>query len=349
MKRILQNGHRMGRIIMLTLGIVFNGSQLPAQDAVVQDVLPAVVRITGYLRPAPSAEFGKFAERSGFIFDEKGLIFTVYDPFVAPETRRLCEKFEVTLADGRVQTAEMVSVDVVLNLAILRILEPGRYPAVDISRAAEARAGDEVFALAGKGAAEAPVRFAGQIRAESKSGIYEDGFADMLINSVMTLPEYAYGGPLVNRFGEVLGMNLKYTHTDPRPAGAEEEHAVPVSAITPVYEVLLTYPTFEQNWLGFNVRRLSVDERRLIQRVSQRQGGVSVDYVWRGSPAAAADLRPGDLLTALNGQPILTTTHLKWQLYKLADNSTADVTIVRSGQTLSKPVRVEKRPRWAAP
>ncbi len=349
MKRILQNRHRIGRIVLLSLAIIFSGGQLAAQDAVVREVLPAVVRITGYLRAAPSAKFGKFAERSGFIFDEKGLIFTVYDPFVAPETRRLCEKFEVTLADGQVQSAEMLSVDVVLNLAILRILEPGRYPAVDISREGEARAADEVFALAGKAADGAPVRFSGRIRAESKSGIYEDGFADMLINSVMTLPDYAYGGPLVNRFGEVVGMNLKYTHTGGPASGAEEEHAVPLSAITPVYEVLLTYPTFEQNWLGFNVRRLSVDERQLIKRVSQRQGGVSVDYVWPGSPAAAADIRPGDLLTALNGQPIVTTTHLKWQLYKLAENSTANVTIVRSGQTLSKPVRVEKRPRWAAP
>jgi S1-C subfamily serine protease len=340
---------------LLALGGIIAGSSINAQETaiepVVRQMIPAVARVTGYKRAAGTEnEYHKYGESSGFFVDKKGIMLTVYSGYVELETRMLCEKFEVELFDNRVVHAGILAIDPPLNLVILKMAEEDEYPALDISASPEYNPGEKVWAIAGKKSDHEFPGFSGLVKAEDKTSIYEDGFGDLLIDTYMELPEYAYGGPLVNNNGEVLGLNTPYTHRDEK--GEEttgEEHAVPISDIKTIYEVLLANPTFEQKWLGFSVRFLNMEEMALARQVLQRRGGIGIDFVWKEGPAGKTGIRSGDILVMINGSPILTTTHFKGTLFEIENQIEVELKIIRNGVLLSERVRVEKRPRWAAP
>lgn len=341
--------------LLLASGGLFAGSpgdarQTPGEPAIRQ-IMPAVVAITGYMRTAGTeSEYRKYGESSGFFVEKGGFLLTVYSPYVELENRKLCEKFEVELSGGEIANARMFSIDPALDLAILKMAETAEYPALDISFFPETTPGEQVWALAGKRGAEALPVFSGRVKADEKTSMYGDGLGDLLINTYMELPAHARGGPLVNRQGKVLGMNIPYTHQGAnREEAAGEAHTVPLREIATIYRVLMANPTFEQNWPGFSIRLINLPEMALIRQVLQQRGGVVVDFVWGEGPAAQTGLRNGDILVGLNGSPILTPTHFKGTLFEIARDTSVELTIIRDGALLTVPGRVEKRPLWAAP
>ncbi|MCG8606178.1 S1C family serine protease [bacterium] len=318
-------------------------------EPVVRQIIPAVVRVTGHMRAVGTNNpYRKHGESSGFLFDKKGLLFTVYSTYVEPKTKTMCEKFDIELYDGRILSARAFAVDPVLNFAILEITEEGSYAKLDIHGKPTMNPGEEVWAVAGKNSGNEPLSFSGRIKAKNKTSVYGDGFGDLLIDTYMELPEYAYGGPLMNKSGEVLGINMSVTD---QSAGSEtksiEEHAIPVSAILPILKVLLANPTFEQRWMGFSTRNLNIKERALTRQLLKRRGGVSIDFVWKDSPAARAGIHPGDILVGIDGGRVMTTTHFKGLLFQMV-NDTPELKIVRDGKVLHKQIHVVKRPPWAA-
>ena len=97
--------------VLFALACILSASSVSASEpninSLVQQVIPAVVRVTGYIRSAGAEnDYRKHGESSGFFFDRRGLLFTVYSPYVELRTRTLCEKFDVELYEGRVQNAE---------------------------------------------------------------------------------------------------------------------------------------------------------------------------------------------------------------------------------------------------
>jgi serine protease Do len=318
-------------------------------EPVVRQIIPAVVRVTGHMRVVGAEnQYRKHGESSGFLFDRKGFLFTVYSTYVEPKTKILCEKFDIELYDGRILSARAFAVDPVLDFAILKMAEEDNYPKLDIYGETSMNPGEEVWAVAGKTSETEPVSFSGRIKAKNKTSVYGDGFGDLLIDTYMKLPEYAYGGPLTNGSGEVLGINMHVTDQNATEEGASsEEHAIPVSAILPIFKVLLANPTFDQKWLGFHTRNLNIKERALIRQLLKRRGGVSIDFVWKDSPAARTGIHPGDILVGINGSRVMTTTHFKGLLFQMV-NDTSELKIVRNGRVLHKQIQVVKRPPWAA-
>lgn len=343
--------HPLG--VLFALAGLLSASSLSATEpcisSLVQQVIPAVVRITGYIRSAGAEnDYRKHGESSGFFFDRRGLLFTVYSIFVELKTRTLCEKFEVELYDGRILNATIFAIDPVLNIAILKMTEENDFPILDVSLQPEINSGEEVCAVAGRKSNEEPAGFTGRVKAKNKTSAYGNGFDDLLINTYMELPGYAYGGPLVNNKAEVLGINMIVVDRDSsEEKGSPEEHAVPISTISTIYKVLLANPTFEQKWLGFSIHYLSVTERALLRNILQQRGGVSIDFVWEQGPAAQAGIRSGDILVGIDGNKIISTTHFKGLFFR-NENEEPELKVFRNGQVLYKQVRVEKRPPWAA-
>lgn len=342
-------------IVLLATGNILAGPTGDAREPVVEpairQIMPSVVAITGYMRTAGTEnEYRKYGESSGFFVDKEGFLLTVYSPHLELESRMLCEKFEIELFDGRLANARIFSIDPALDLAILQMTEGGGYPALDISSFPETAAGEQVWAVAGKRADDALPVFSGRVKADEKTSMYGDGLGDLLINTYMELPSHAWGGPLVNHEGEVVGMNIPYTHQGAgSEAAAGEAHTVPAREIATIYRVLAANPTFEQNWPGFSVRVLNLPEMALVRQVLQQRGGVIIDFIWSEGPAAQTGIRNGDILVKLNGSPILTPTHFKGTLFEIASNTSVELAIIRDGALLTVPGRVEKRPLWAAP
>ncbi len=348
--------HKLKKVVtlMVLAGplVVGLAEALPqSNDRFMQQLGPALVRVAGYMGNGDSGnESPMYGQSSGFFFDRNGLLLTTYSPYVALETKTLCEKFEIELYDGTTRTAGVLAIDPVLDIAILETTPASDNPALDITAPTEVDIAEEVWAVAGRSSGDEPLVFSGRVKAKDETSLYGSGIGDLLINTYMELPEYAYGGPLVNARGEVLGLNIRYPHLDNNGAEVSGEgHAVPVSSIATIYRVLLANPTFEQKWLGFGTRRLSVQEGALTKRLLQRRGGVVIDFVWQEGPAAQSDIRRGDILVEMNGDRVLTTTHFKRMLFDTANETTIDLKLIRDGSILSTRSLVQTRPRWAAP
>jgi serine protease DegS len=330
-------------LFVLVMTMPGNGADTAARELGVfaGRLSPAVVHIKGYMRGADEkAGLTLHNQGSGFLFDERGYLFSVYSVFTDPQDRILCEKFEVMLSDGRVIPARAFVVDPLINLAILKLTETGEYPVIDISPRPIVRAGDRVVALAGATSDEETV-FSGLVKAENRTSLYGAGLADLLIDTHMTLPAYAYGGPLVNEKGEVVGVNMPGMHRDPRQDAVEnEEHALPLVVVRTVYQVSMAYPTFEQPWLGLAARR---------QTASGAGRGLVVEFVWTGGPADRAGLQVGDILLSANGEALEAVYELDRLLLGAKPDAQAEFEVSREGRSFTRKIKVEKRPSWAAP
>src|SRR5699024_8872471 len=108
------------------------------------------------------------------------------------------------------------------------------------------------------------------------------------------------GGALVDLKGRLIGLNsMIYA---PSGANAGIGFAIPSDLAQKVMQQLLTYGKVRRGNLGVHVQKLSADMARALG--VDAGAGVVVTDVDEGSPAAAAGIRPGDLVTAINGTPV---------------------------------------------
>jgi serine protease Do len=116
------------------------------------------------------------------------------------------------------------------------------------------------------------------------------------------------GGPLVNIEGEVIGMNtlIRGLHTG-------IGFAIPSSLAREISDKLITKGKFTRAWLGVEIHTLRDEEefRSLIKGPSE---GVVIHSILPDGPAAKSDLRPTDIITAVDGKPVSTAQQLRNEL-----------------------------------
>jgi len=328
-----------------------SAAQETSFDKIAKKMEPAVAKITGYMRNAGSnREFSEFNRSSGIIFDDRGFLFTVYTSYVHRMSRILCEKFKVELSNGRIIKAEIFSVDPLINLAILKINSGDNFPMVDISQQGLFRIGEPVAALFGKGFDKNNFYIKGVIKARNKTSMYGAGLSDLLIDIDMLLPDYAFGGPLINEKGELIGMNMHDLHRFAAPDQKQEGHALPISLVHTNFKMLMAFPTFEQPWLGMSARALSLEEAAAFYRKFGHVNGLFIDFVWQDGPAGRAQIKAGDILLSANGKKLRAGYELDRLLVEAGVRAEIDCKVFRYGSEIaSKNLISEKRPPWAAP
>lgn len=312
---------------------------------ILRRIAPSIVHITGYMGQQGQEPY---AEASGIFIEDGGFLVSVSNVFTNPKTRRLCERYLVRLFDGRQLHAKMFSVDAILNLIVLKVVEPGVYPAIETDFTARVRPGDRVLALAGGTTQPSFPYTAGYVKARHKKSIYGAGLTDMFINSHIQLPAHAYGGPLLNEEGEVIGINTPNLHRqDPEAATPEEEHALPLRVVKGFIKISKVFPTSEQNWIGLAFRPLNHEEKTQTSKILGNSHGLLVEYVWDEGPAGQLDIQPGDILFSLNGKGLWNLHQLNRLLWHMETGISLDLAFLREGKGVFRKVRLEKRPAWA--
>src|SRR5690606_35435111 len=129
------------------------------------------------------------------------------------------------------------------------------------------------------------------------------------------------GGPLINAAGEVIGINtVKFS------GGIENMgFAIPANTVQLILEDLLEHGRVQRSYLG--VLGATPRQAAVLYNINISEGLLIVD-VGDGSPAAAAGLRPGDVLLRINGQRINSMAELRGFL--IAHRPETDVTITYS-------------------
>lgn len=306
-----------------------------AFERVSAKIAPSVVRIESLNRVGTSLVPG--GQGSGVVIDEdEGFIVTNAHVVRNSDVRR------IVFVDGRRENAQLVGVDVDTDLALLRV-DATDLVAAPLRTDEDARVGEWVIAVGnpfGLGHAVTAGIVSGRGRQQGQSiATYEDFIqTDAAINPGNS------GGPLVDLKGRVMGINTAIVDT--RLGGQGIGFAIPANMVADVAEELAANGRVTRGYLGVNLDRLS---SAYVDRVSyDGSSRVRVGSVVDNSPADVAGLRQGDILHAIDGNPVTSLEVLMKRIARLRPGTEVDVEVVRDGSKRRLPVRLTQRPEFAA-
>ncbi len=222
-------------------------------------------------------------EGSGFVVDPSGLVVTNFH--VAGRAERIA----VAFADGLVLPARVVGLDERTDLALLRVDPPHPLPTVRFAEGAPPRVGDWVLA-AGNPFGLGPSVSVGIVSARGRvlgAGPYDDFLqTDASINPGNS------GGPLFDGDGRVVGVNTAIL--SPSGGSAGIGFAVPAEIAAHVVAALRADGRVNRGWLGVEADTAA----------EAAPGGARIAAISAAGPGDRAGLRPGDVVTAIDGQPV---------------------------------------------
>jgi serine peptidase DegS len=269
---------------------------------------------------------------SGVIVDPAGTIVTNQHVIAGADS------IKVQLADGRVADARIVGQDPDTDLAILH-LSLGKLPTMPLGRSDALRVGDIVLAIGNpyglsqtvtQGIVSATGR--GQLGLATFENFIQTDAAINLGNS---------GGALIDAHGALVGINtavLNRAYGGPEGIG----FAIPVNLVRGVMQQILANGHVVRGWLGIVPQDLTNEaaERAGISA----GGGVTVVYIVDKSPASAAGIRQGDLITALDGEPVHSTQELVSRVAALSPGALIELSGRHGAQAFKMNIRVIERP-----
>jgi Do/DeqQ family serine protease len=261
---------------------------------------------------------------SGVIFDAKsGYIVT--NAHVVENANEIT----VTLQDGRDLKAEIVGSDTPSDVAVLKV-KPEGLSQIVLGDSAKAEVGDFVVAIGNPFGLQHTVT-SGIVSGLSRSGINPDGYEDFIQTDASINPGNS-GGALVNLRGELIGINTAILSRSGGNIGIG--FAIPVNMAHSVMEQLIKYGSVKRGQLGVSMYTVTPDIAHSLGLANAV--GALVSQVVEGSPADKAGIRTGDVITAVNGQPVKSNSELRNTIGLLRVGDKVDIGVVRDG----RPVRV---------
>ena len=256
---------------------------------------PAVVRITGQsINPYRQENRVRHRLGSGFLFDSGGLILTNSHVVFG------LQSLAVTLDDGTNLPARLVGADPIFDLAVIQIPRPdkGTLPTLKLGDSDRLRPGDEVIAIGN------PLGLDQTITRGIVSGLNRTlpetplSLMEPLIQTDAAINPGNSGGPLLDRCGEVIGVNTATIN------GAQNiGFAIPISVGKAAIPSLLKDGHIVRPWIGFHGQLVGAGLRNLLQ--IPVVDGLLVEAVEPGSPAERAGLRGGEIELTLGGSSVL--------------------------------------------
>ncbi len=268
---------------------------------------------------------------SGVIVNAKGIIVTNQHVIAGADSIR------VQLADGRIAEATIVGQDPDTDIAILG-LSLGNVPIMPLGRSDTLRVGDIVLAIGNpyglsqtvtQGIVSATGR--GQLGLATFENFIQTDAAINLGNS---------GGALIDAHGDLVGINtavLNRTYGGPEGIG----FAIPVNLVRGVMEQILAHGHVVRGWLGFMPQDLSQEQ---AAQLGIGGGGVTVVNILVKSPAFEAGVRPGDLVTGLDGDAVRSSQDLVSRVAALKPGAQVELAGRHGQQSYKIKLKVIERP-----
>ncbi|MBU5311366.1 trypsin-like peptidase domain-containing protein [Tissierella carlieri] len=144
------------------------------------------------------------------------------------------------------------------------------------------------------------------------------------------------GGPLLNSYGEVIGLNTAKIQT-----GEGLGFAIPINLVKSIAEEVIKEGSFSNVYIGFEGTEVNKYERYFGIDLRVDSGVVIVE-VLPNSPAADANLKTLDIITKVDDEKIETMTQLRKVLYKYRIGDKANLTIIRDGQEMKTEITFTK-------
>jgi serine protease Do len=242
------------------------------------------------------------------------------------------DEIEVQLSDGRTKKARLVGADADVDLAVLKIDEPGLKP-LKLADSDSVQAGDFVLAIGNPFGFEETVTD-GIISSKGRPN-RSDMFGDLLQTNAAINPGNS-GGPLINLRGEVIGINTAIISGSGGSQGIG--FAIPSNTVRTALESLLKKGRIVRGYLGIMSRAAQPGER------TAQTEGVMVDDVVPNSPAAQAQLQKGDIIRKFNGHEVNSFSALRTLVAQAELNKQVELEIVRNGNPMKVTTEIKEQP-----
>lgn len=291
-----------------------HGQELTAQE-VYAKVNPATVLVVA--QAGESASIG-----TGVIMTEDGYVITNAHVISGGES---CW---VMLAGGWDYDAELVGFDADQDIAVLKLVDAEGLPTVEFGDSELAEVGDQVYAIGNPLGVELRGTMTEGIISAINRNVELEGRTLNVLQTTAALNNGNSGGPLINRYGQVIGINtLKMSGT-----GAPDEatveglgFALPISsAYFVINDIIASGEYHGTPALGIMVSAMETDNGdSLVMAIS----------VSEGSSAEEAGVLPGDIILAVDGRSVQTTAELMAIRRGHAVGDTMTLTLLRDGNS----------------
>ncbi|MDQ7073906.1 MAG: DegQ family serine endoprotease [Gammaproteobacteria bacterium] len=267
---------------------------------------------------------------SGFIISSDGYILTNNHVVEG------ADEIVVRLHDRRELLAKVIGVDGRSDIALLKVSAES-LPVVNIGTSSNLQVGAWVLAIGSPFGFEHSVT-QGIVSAKGRS-LPNENYVPFIQTDVAINPGNS-GGPLFNLEGKVVGINSQiYSRTG---GFMGLSFAIPIEVAMDVVEQLKSKGKVTRGWLGVIIQEVT---RELAESFAMEAAhGALVARVLDNSPAAAAEIRVGDIITRFNGQRVSTSTDLPPLVGRIHVDEVAQVEVIRNGKKVQLKVKIGELP-----
>ncbi|MBX3353068.1 MAG: trypsin-like peptidase domain-containing protein [Phycisphaeraceae bacterium] len=299
---------------------------------------PSVVHIDGF---SANSRRGPMSSGAGWVFDDKGHIVT------NAHVVRGSDVITVQFADGHTVEAKFIGADNPTDVGVIRVSESAGLVPMRRATGERVRQGDRVYAFGSPfgfrfSMSEGIISATGR-NARGVTG--SNGYTNFLQTDAAVNPGNS-GGPLVDVYGRVVGMNTAIVSADNPSARTDRQgqsagigFAIPLETIESVAGQIIERGVVVKGFLG-----VALGETGRLAPSDLPEGfrgsGVIVSGVTEDLAAARAGLRQGDIILTVNGERVTDIAVLRARIASRAAGETVTMRVVRAGDD-GKPIQIE--------
>ena len=252
------------------------------------------------------------------------------------------DEIEVILNDTRKAKAKVIGTDPDTDLAILKI-ELDKLPVIVLGNSDTLQVGDQVLAIGNPFGVGQTVT-GGIVSALGRNQLGINTFENFIQTDAAINPGNS-GGALVDMNGNLMGINTAIYSRSGGSMGIG--FAIPVSTARQVLEGIVKDGQVTRGWIGVEPQELNPEliEAFKLKPEAAKGGGVIITGVLQNGPAAQAGIKPGDVITAVDGKPVGSVSQLLTAVAALKPGTPAPMTVLRGEGSLELSVTPGKRQR----
>ncbi|HOH52884.1 MAG TPA: Do family serine endopeptidase [Fervidobacterium sp.] len=329
-------------VSVLSLAQVNAGYKSPVVN-VVKVAAPAVVKIDVVVQTEISIDpfisefyrqfFGDIPQQyeesdavgSGFIISKEGYIVTNYHVVQG------AKKITVTLLNGDSYDAQYVGGDEELDLAVVKIKPNKDIPVIELGDSDKLEIGEWAIAIGNPLGFQHTVTV-GVISATGRKIPKPDGsgYYTNLIQTDAAINPGNSGGPLLNIYGQVIGINTAIINPS---AAANIGFAIPINTAKRFINQIIATGKVEKAYLGVYAQTVTESlAKSLGLKVTK---GVYVAQIDKGSPAEKAGIKEGDVIVKINGSFVEEAAELTSLIRNYTPGTKVKVTVNRNGKEIT--------------
>lgn len=263
------------------------------------------------------------SEGSGFFIRQDGYVLTNNHVIEG------ASKITVKLKDGRQFPGKVIGTDDRSDIAVVKIEATGM-PAVEFANSDTVRIGQRVCAIGVPFTLDFSFTI-GCVSGKGRAGFTNLTYEDYIQTDAFINPGNS-GGPLFDVDGRILGMNTLIN-----AFGRGLAFAIPSNMLKSVSKQLIERGKVVRPWLGIRIETLGEDAT-LRDQIQGVEKGVVIKSIEPETPAYKSDLRPADVITAVDDQPVTTAQQLQKLILTKNVGQIVKLTLWRNGKSI--PVQV---------